>query len=257
MRTLFAACLFTLPIITACAPEKPIPSVPKRSSFETRRALDNVELNYPHITLEFVSTGEKHSSDDDNVFPPPRTIDCSKLDREPDGYKDAIKAGALIVRIHTPSQVMQRIITQEGKEITKPIPIKPLYGGVLALCKVSKKAKGLDSRSYNIRDLDNYLVMGRGGKISVLGAELTYKKKTQADRIGDRIEDRVGDTIEDRIGDMLGGFSKMVSDNRDLFSDKSTHSADYSWMLWLTDRTTTFTNYEAELARSKAKKAKK
>jgi len=253
MRTLFAACLLALPIATACAPDTPRPFLPKNSSFDNRRPLTKVELDYPNVTFKFLSTDEEHKSGE--VFAPPKTIDCSKLTLTSDAFEDAIKAGALIVKIQTPPQVMHIFKDKDGRDIKEAIPIKPLYGGVLALCKVSDRAKGPDSRIYRIRGLDEYLVKGKDGNISVVGAVLEYGKKTQADRI----ENRIGDRVEDRIGDMLniGVLGDMISKNSDLISDKSSRSADYSWMLWLTDRTTTFTNYEAELARSKAKKATK
>jgi hypothetical protein len=256
MKTIFAACLLMLPIATACVPNTTTDSLkPSFKQRGTKRPLTKVHLDYPNVTFKFLSTNEEHKSGD--VFAPPKTIDCSKLTLTPDAFEDAIKAGALIVDIQTPPEVKRIFKNEYGQTTTEAVPIRPRYGGVLALCKVSDRAKGPDSRIYRIRSLDDRLISGRDGNISVIGAELRYGKKTQSDRIGDRIEDRVGDSIEDRIGDMLGGFSKMVSDNRDLISNKNAPSADYSWMLWLTDRTTTFTNYEAELARSKAKKGKK
>jgi hypothetical protein len=253
MRTFFAACLLALPVVTACAPDTPRPFLPKRSSFDTKRPLSKVDLDYPNVTFTFLSTNEEHKSGE--VFSPPKTIDCSKLALTSDAFEDAIKAGALILKIQTPTQIKQTTKDKDGKEITTVIDIKSSYGGVLALCKVSDRAKGPDSRIYRIRGLDDYLVKGKDGNISVVGAVLDYGKKTQADRV----EDRIGDRVEDRIGDMLkiGVLGDIISQNSDLISDKKASSTDYSWMLWLTDRTTTFTNYKAELARSKADKAKK
>ncbi|MCI5137144.1 MAG: caspase family protein [Candidatus Electrothrix sp. AR1] len=191
--------------------------------------LNAVELNYPNTTFSFPSIGKKYQSG--ATFSPPKTIDCSNLALKTDSFKDAIKAGALFVRINTPQQIKSIVKNREGESVTEAVKIKPVYGGVLALCNVSKYAKGPDSRSYNIRGLDDYLIMSRNGKISVVGA---VSKKGELTNL---VEKTSG-----YIVDILHQF---------------TDSNDYSWMLWLTDRPTIFTNYEAELASRKDKRVYK
>ena len=211
MKKLFIVCVLTPIALTACnnIPTINIPTtistmmdkidVPTMGDTEP---LNIVELKYPNATFIFPS-GKKFRAG--AVFPPPKTIDCSNLTLKTDSFEDAIEAGALVVRIQTPSKVKQIFMGEDGKEFTKTVKIKPVYGGVLALCNVSVRATGPDSRSYRIRGLDNHLAKGRDGLISVVGAVL----------------------------------------------DLDYGSRDYSWMLWLTDRTATFTDYEAEVSRRK------
>ncbi|MCI5142661.1 MAG: hypothetical protein D3909_13260 [Candidatus Electrothrix sp. ATG1] len=209
MKKLFY-CLLMLPILTACA----------KPSLERMKPLTTVELNYPNSTFTFLSTGKKYRSG--SVFPPPKIIDCSKLDLDSDAFEDAIEAGAPILRIHTPRQIKRIVKDEEGKPVTETVKINPVYGGVLALCKVSDNATGPDSRSYRIRGLDDYLLKGRDGRVSVVGAIPGQGNST------------------DFIENLMGGKVSV---------SQLTGSATYSWMLWLTDRTTTFTNYKAEMER--------
>jgi hypothetical protein len=222
MRTFFAACFLSLPILTACGA---MPPLDLEGEVETKRPLKIVELDYPNVTFTFLSTGEEHRSDG-AAFPPPKTIDCSRLRLKSDAFKDAIEAGALLVKIQTPRQVKQIIKNEDGKETVKVVNIKPFYGGVLALCNVSENAIGPDSRRYWIRDLDEYLIKGKDGLVSVRAAVLSHDN--QFDVLGELIEKRLGVPYQ------------------------YTSSGPYSWMLWLTDRTTTFTDYEAEVAKRKA-----
>ncbi len=217
---IFFYCLLMLPILTSCA-----------NLSENKRALGMVELNYPNSTFTILSTGKKYRSG--NVFPPPETIDCSKLALDSDAFEDAIDLGALLVRIHTPRQIKRIVKNKDGEPVTESVKINPVYGGVLALCKVSKNATGPDSRSYRIRGLDDYLLKGRDGRVSVVGAIPGQGNST------------------DFIENLMGGAVSV---------SQLTGSSTYSWMLWLTDRTTTFTNYKAEMERrrrqARAAKAK-
>ncbi len=183
-----------------------------------------VELNYPNSTFTILSTGKKYRSG--NVFPPPKTIDCSKLALDSDAFEDAIDSGALLVRIHTPRQIKRIVKNEAGEPVTESVKINPVYGGVLALCKVSENATGPDSRSYRIRGLDDYLLKGRDGRVSVVGAIPGQGNST------------------DFIENLMGGKMSV---------SQLTGSATYSWMLWLTDRTTTFSNYKSEMERRKRK----
>jgi hypothetical protein len=210
MKKLFAVCVLPLLTLTACGniPNillNPIPgdkasNIPEDK--DTKQPLNIVELKHPNVTFIFPS-GKKYPPGE--VFPPPKTIDCSKLTLETDSFEDAIEAGALVVRIQTPRKVTYTVKNEKGEDIEKVVNIKSVYGGVLALCNVSDRAKGPDSRSYRIRGLDEYLVKGKDGFISVVAAVL-----------------------------------------------KNLGPRNYSWMLWLTDRTATFTDYEAEMSRRKA-----
>lgn len=230
MRVFFAACLLSLPILTACGAMPPLEGGRK----DVKRSLNMVELDYPNVTFNFLSTGEVRQSG--GSFPPPKTIDCSRLSVKPDAFKDAIEAGALVVRIQTPLQVTytvkdkydQAVKDKDGKEITKVEFIKSTYGGVLALCKVSKSATGPDSRRYWIRGLDKYLADGKDGLVSVVAAELSHNN--QLDVFGELLESSLG-------------VPRQYT---------NTNSGAYAWILWLTDRTATFTDYEAEVARRKA-----
>jgi hypothetical protein len=98
---------------------------------------------------------------------------------------------------------------------------------VLALCKVPKSAIGPDSRRYWIRGLDEYLAKGKDGLVSVVGTTLSYNNQ---------------------FDDVFGELSKLGLSQR---STNMSYSS-YSSILWLTDRTATFTDYEAEVARRKA-----
>ncbi|MCI5119646.1 MAG: hypothetical protein D3908_00305 [Candidatus Electrothrix sp. AUS4] len=234
MKKFLAACVVPMSILTACAgnqTKSPL-SVP---SLEEKKPLDKVEVNYP-VNFALLSGGRTLGK----VFPPPKTIDCSGLALKPDAFEDAIEAGALTLRIQTQRQVKRRVIDKNGNETTEFVQIKPVYGGVLALCNVSERAIGLDSRSYNIRGLDDYLIMGRDGKVSVIGAQLKYEE-SGPNIFGNMIESKMN-TLESKLGNF--GIT-------DLF--KGSGSGDYSWMLWLTDRTTTFSNYEAEVKRRRQK----
>ncbi|MDM8547932.1 hypothetical protein QUF61_15700 [Candidatus Venteria ishoeyi] len=216
MKKIFAVCLLPLFTLTGCVN---VPNI-KLSSGDAKKPLNTTELRHPNVKFTFQDTGKTYRSG--SSFTPPKTIDCSKLNLKPDSFEDAIEAGALVVRIETPKQVRVRIQTpqqnqlprffnkqpinnKEDKETYKVVNIKPVYGGVLALCNVSESATGPDSRSYRIRGLNDYFVKGKDGLVSVVGAVLN------------------------------GGFA----------------SRDYSWMLWLTDRTATFTDYHAEMSRRK------
>ena len=231
MKRLLAACVVPMSILTACAGNQAISPL----STEEKKPLSKVEINYP-VTFTLLSGGRTLGK----VFPPPKTIDCSRLAPKPDTFKDAIESGALTLRIQTQRQVKRRVIDKNGNETTEFVKIKPVYGGVLALCEVSERAIGLDSRSYNIRSLDDYLIMGRDGKISVIGAQLKYKKS------GSNI---FGNMLENKINTFESQLSNYGIPN----PFKGSGSGDYSWMLWLTDRTTTFSNYEAEVKRRKQK----
>ena len=240
MKKLFAACAVPMSLLTACAGNQTMPSL-SMPSFDNKKPLETVDLDQPNVTFTFRSTRERHRSGD--AFAPPKTIDCSKLSLTTDAFKDAIKAGALIVRIDTPRQVMQKIPTKNGRETTKVVPIKPVYGGVLALCTVSDKATGPDARSYHIRGLDDYLVKGKDGNISAVGAVLDHKKSEH-----NWGNDLLKSQLSGELGLLAHAAGMLASDNND-------SSAEYSWMLWLTDRKTTFTNYEAELAKGKVTSA--
>ena len=85
------ACLFILLTLTACQTN------PTKPQSRGGKPLDNVELNYPGITFTFPETGETYGSGE--AFPPPRTIDCSKLKLNTNNFEDAIKAGDLVFRI--------------------------------------------------------------------------------------------------------------------------------------------------------------
>lgn len=206
MKKIFTLWILPLFILTGCAnfPEIKIPELDIQSG-DTKKPLNTVELKHPNVTFIFPS-GETYRSGD--VFTPPKTVDCSKLTLKPDSFEDAIEAGALVVRIQTPTKVTHITKNKEGKEIKEVVSIKPVYGGVLALCNVSDRATGPDSRSYRIRGLNDYLVKGKEGFVSVVGA-------------------------------VLSGYI----------------SRDFSWMLWLTDRTATFTDYEAEVSRRRVSSA--
>jgi hypothetical protein len=224
MRKFFAACVVPVSILTACANKPTLPSL------ETKHPLDQVEVNYP-VTFEY--NGRRLGK----VFSPPKTIDCSGLTLESDSFEDAIEAGALILRIQTQRHVKLRMKDENGNETTKIVDIQPTYGGVLALCNVSERAKGPDSRSYNIRDLDDVLIMGKGGLVSVAGGELKYGSHT----LSSKFDEIIGSKIN-KLGGQFGASNLFTRG-----------SGDYSWMLWLTDRSTTFTNYEAEVARRERK----
>lgn len=232
MKKFLAACVIPMSILTACAGNQAMSPL-SMHSLEDKKPLDKVEINYP---VTFLSNGRTLGK----VFQPPKTIDCSKLTLEPDSFEDAIEEGALVLRVETQRHVKRRVTDRNGKETTEVFNIKPVYGGVLALCNVSERAKGLDSRSYNIRGLDDYLIMGRDGKISVIGAQLKYKE-SGPNILGNMFESKIN-TLDSQLGNY--GLS-------DLF--KGSGSGDYSWMLWLTDRSTTFSNYEAEVKRRQRK----
>jgi hypothetical protein len=102
---------------------------------------------------------------------------------------------------------------------------------VLALCKVSPRATGPDARSYSIRELDDRFINGQNGIISAIGGKLS-QNSNQAD------------PFQEFLNISMGPSFKAVS--------AGGHS--YSWMLWLSDRTATFTDYEVEVARRKASK---
>lgn len=223
MRKFFAACVVPVSILTACANKPTLPSL------EEKHPLDQVEVNYP-VTFEY--KGRKLGK----VFSPPKTIDCSSLTLESDSFEDAIEAGSLVLRIQTQRHIKRRVKDKNGNDTTEIVKIQPTYGGVLALCNVSDRAKGLDSRSYNIRDLDNVLIMGKDGLVSAAGGELKYGSHTLSSTLDKIIESNIN-----RFGGQFGAPK--------LFSG----SGDYSWMLWLTDRSTTFTNYEAEVKRRRQK----
>lgn len=83
--------------------------------WEAKRPLNMVELYSPDIMFTFLSTGKTYHYGD--AFPPPKTIDCSRLRLTPDAFKDAIKAGALIVRIKAPPEAkLIKSIDKKGKK---------------------------------------------------------------------------------------------------------------------------------------------
>lgn len=139
-----------------------------------KHALDNVEINQPGLSIIF-DGNETYASG--QAFFPPKTIDCGKIRLDTAAFEDAIDAGAPIVEIKTPKKATQ-ITTTKAKDDGEPIvtketiTIKPFYGGVLALCNISESAKGPDSRTYRIRGLDEWLIKGKDGFISVVGARL-------------------------------------------------------------------------------------
>ncbi|MCI5150486.1 MAG: hypothetical protein D3916_14055, partial [Candidatus Electrothrix sp. MAN1_4] len=90
MKKIFTACFLALPLLTSCGPMAP-------QGGETKQPLNTVELQYPNVTFTFPSTRKTYRSGES--FPPPKTIDCSGLTLKSDSFKDAIEAGALIVRI--------------------------------------------------------------------------------------------------------------------------------------------------------------
>lgn len=211
MKKFSAACLLALPLLMACGANPRVPS------FLEERPLNTVDLIYPNIEVEFLPSGEKRKSV--VSFPPPNTIDCSRLTLKPDAFGDAIDAGALVVKIKTPPQVKHTVKNKDGTETVKVVNLKPGgYGGVLALCNVSGFAKGPDSRSYRIRGLDEYLIKGKDGLISVVGAVLSYRNKSELPK----------ELIDSKTGVPSISFTP------------------YSWMLWLTDRSVTFTEYETK-----------
>ncbi len=140
-----------------------------------REALDNGEINQPGLSIIF-DNGEIYASGE--AFDPPKTIDCSKIPLDTDAFEDAIDAGAPIVEIKTPREAT-RLVKTETKDDGEPVvtqetvSINPFYGGVLALCEVAENAKGPDSRTYRIRGLDEWLIKGKDGFISVVGAKLS------------------------------------------------------------------------------------
>lgn len=200
------------------------------------RALDNVEMMHPKVSLTFLDSGKKYSPND--TFLPPKAIDCSGLTLKSDSFKDAIEAGALLVKLQTPTKINQTIIVKDddgnavkdkdGNDVQKTITVrvKPNYGGVLALCKVSERATGPDSRSYRIRGLDKYLIRGKDGFVSVIGAVLNHKKPT-----------KTGIGIIDQLN--------------------SRAPSNFSWMLWMSDRMSTFTNYADEVSRRRVEEARR
>lgn len=225
MKKILTVCCLSLPFLTACGPMSP-------KGGDTKQPLSTVELNYPNVTFTFPSLGRTYRSGES--FPPPKTVDCSNLTLKSDSFKDAIEAGALVVRIQTPRQVKQIVTDKDGKEVIERVNIKPVYGGVLALCNVSPHATGPDSRSYRIRDLDDRLIKGQNGFISVIGANLSQGGQLPS----------------------LQDLGKVFNINTGLPSKSiNIGGADYSWMLWLTDRTSTFTDYEGEVVRRRQREA--
>lgn len=163
-----------------------------------KHALDNVEINQPGLSIIF-DGNETYASG--QAFFPPKTIDCGKVRLDTAAFENAIDAGAPIVEIKTPRKATRLVTTEvndKGEPVVKEetVTIKPFYGGVLALCNISENAKGPDSRTYRIRGLDEWLIKGKDGFISVVGAKL---------------------------------------DN-----------GEYSWMLWMSDRSSIFKNYQKD-----------
>ncbi|MCI5133346.1 MAG: hypothetical protein D3904_17995, partial [Candidatus Electrothrix sp. EH2] len=110
----FFYCLFVLSILTACA----------KLPAETKRPLNTVEINYPGVTFTFLPP-VRRTYRSDQVFPPPKTIDCSNIALDSDAFEDAIEAGAPIVRIHTPRQVKRIVKNKEGKPVTESVKKNP------------------------------------------------------------------------------------------------------------------------------------
>ncbi|WP_417909739.1 toll/interleukin-1 receptor domain-containing protein [Candidatus Electronema sp. PJ] len=191
----------------------------KVEDVDAKRPLNMVTLDSPDIIFTFLSTGNTYHSGE--AFPPPKTIDCSRLRLAPNAFKDAIKAGALIVEIKAPPEAkLIKSIGKDGKENIETVKIKPTYIGVLALCNVSDKAKGPDSRRYWIRGLDEYLAKGKNGLVSVVGAMLSDEDQGTQEIL-------LKELIENMQREM--GFAYQYAD-----------SSSFSWMLWLTDQTATF-----------------
>ncbi|CAK8718431.1 MAG: hypothetical protein CDV28_10860 [Candidatus Electronema aureum] len=225
MKRFPAVCLLSLPILSACGP---LPPLAIDTGAGAARALNTVDLRQPNVTLTFLSTGKTHRTGD--TFPPPKTIDCSRLRFVPDAFKDAIEAGALVVQLQTPPEVKKKVVDKDGKETIEIVKIKPTYRGVLALCKVSPRATGAESRSYHIRDLDEYLIKGKDNLVSLAVAPLSQSNQA--------------DPFQELLNISMGPSFQAISAGR----------SSYSWMLWLTDNPIIFTDYEAEVARRKASK---
>ena len=179
------------------------------------RGLDSAYINQKGVEFEFVSSNEVWRTGD--AFLPPATIDCSNLTLSPSDYDEAISRGASVVRIRTPS-VAKRIVQnrEDGRTIEESVQIKPYYGGVLAMCELPERATGMDARSYNIRGLDEYFLKGTDGRISVVAAVVEVAPASPS------------------------VFSALVVNSRSASPQKPT--TQYSWMLWLTDRSTLFTD---------------
>lgn len=230
MKRFSAVYLLLLPILSACGP---LPPLAIDTGAGAKRALNTVDLRQPNVTLTFLSTGKKYKTGD--TFPPPKTIDCSHLSIDgkdgTDKFKDAIEAGALVVQIQTPPVAKQKVIDKDGKETIETVKIKPTYSGVLALCTVSPRATGPESRSYHIRDLDDRFINGQNGNISAIGGRLEHNSSQV-------------DPFQELLNINMGSSLKAISGGR----------YTYSWMLWLTDNLVLFPDYEAEVARRKAKR---
>lgn len=179
------------------------------------RGLESGFINQSGVEFEFLDSGETYRTGE--TFLPPETIDCSDLTLSPSDYDEAISKGASIVRIQTPS-VAKRIVANrdDGRTVEESVQIRPYYGGVLALCNVSSRAKGMDARSYNIRGLDEYFVKGSDGRISVVAAVVDVEPRSS------------------------GLFDAVIVSGNSSSSSRPTKQ--YSWMLWLTDRSTLFTD---------------
>lgn len=150
---------------------------------EALKSLATVEMNNPGVSIRLPSGKIHRSGHSSGVFLAPKAIDCSGLSVQPDHFKRAIEAGAMIVDFKTPSVIVQKKEIEDKKtgkvEVKKEkVSIKSSYGGVLALCKISPNAKGPDSRSYRIRDLNNYLVKGKNGFVSVVASQLNTRESS-------------------------------------------------------------------------------
>lgn len=217
MRILFSAAIAAL-VCTAC---ETVPIDGAQLSSSDMKPLDSVIINQQGVEFEFLSVEGNPVYKSGEAFSPPKTIDCSDLEMSSEAYSDAIDAGASLVRIKTPAQVQTTIEVPGQEARTEMVTINPIYGGVLALCTVSERAKGPDSRNYNIRGLDEFLVKGKDGLISAVGAVLEVEAK-QPSFMDALVASQTGVPV----------------------STGPTNA--YSWMLWMTDRSTIFTNYAAE-----------
>jgi hypothetical protein len=228
MKKIYSACVFLLLTFTACH------TIPIGKTFPGNgmRPLGTVELIQPGVSFIFPS-GKKYETG--AVFAPPKTIDCSGLALQPDGFRSAIDAGALIIKLQTPPKIERVFKNESGKETTEVVKIKPAYGGVLALCNVSDRASGPDSRSYRIRGLDEYLIKGKDGLISVVGAVIDIGAGQSNSRVTS------ADPLQLLLNGALGGAA-------DISHYQHSPTTGFSWMLWLTDRTVTFTDYQTEVA---------
>jgi len=212
MKEIFSICIFPLLALTACQ-NMPIDF----SGFSApKRPLNLVELEHPKIKLTFQATGKTHRSGD--TFDPPNTIDCSKLTLKSDSFKGAIEAGALLVKIKTPRKVKI--------EIQTPQQTQRFF---------EQKSQRKQEQTYETVKIKPFY----GGVLALCNVS---ESATGPDSRSYRIRSLDEYFVKGKNGHVAvvgavlgGGFAKS-----------------YSWMLWISDRTTTFTNYEDDWSIRKA-----